>query len=122
MYCDRKDIELRISEPIVKFGETTDWFGDHERLDFEGFLSESSRQSPPLRQLKIPPYIEEEGINHTDHGRAQSITSGRLGAISLRVVVPTDSTIYQSLKKGTVVDGSDERKSRNHRKGVGVFR
>lgn len=105
VYCDRKGIELRISEPIVEFGETTEWFGDTEKHDFEGFLSDGNKQSPPLRQLKIPPYNEEEGIEHTDRGRARSIISGRLGAISLRVV-PLDPLIYQSLKQGKMVEGS----------------
>ncbi|KAL3921289.1 MAG: hypothetical protein SGILL_002826 [Bacillariaceae sp.] len=105
IYCGR-EIGLRISEPIVEFGETTAWFGDNE-LDFQGFLSDANKKSPPLRQLTIPPYNEEEGIEHTDRGRARSIISGRLGAISLRAV-PFDPLIFQSIKQGSLIEGSAE--------------
>jgi ribosome assembly protein 1 len=106
VYCDKKDIELRISEPIVEFGETTAWFGDNE-LDFQGFLSDRSKTTPPLRQVKIPPYNEEEGIEFTDRGRARSIVSGRLSAVSLRAV-PLDPLIHQSLRRGRAVEGCEE--------------
>jgi ribosome assembly protein 1 len=46
IYCG-KDIEVRISDPIVEFGETTDWFEDE--MDFSGFLGNTA---PPLRQCK----------------------------------------------------------------------
>jgi ribosome assembly protein 1 len=104
VYCD-KEIQLRISEPIVEFGETTAWFGDNE-MDFQGFLSDSSKKTPPLRQLKIPPYNEEEGIEHTDRGRSRSIVSGRVAAISLRVI-PLDSSIHNSLKQGEIEEGCE---------------
>ena len=91
IHCEKKNIELRISEPIVEFGETTVWFGDNE-LDFEGFLSE---KKPLLRQLTIPPYNEEEGIEFCQQGRSRSIVSGRVGAVSLRVV-PLDQIIHES--------------------------
>jgi ribosome assembly protein 1 len=100
IYCDKKGVQLRISEPIVEFGETTAWFDDNE-LDFEGFLSESRKQVPPLRQLTIPPYNEEEGIEFSQRGRARSIVSGRVGAVSMRVV-PLDPMIYEALKGGDV--------------------
>jgi ribosome assembly protein 1 len=105
IYCS-KDIELRISEPIVEFGETTAWFGDNE-FDFQGFLSDSNKKTPPLRQLKVPPYNEEEGIENTDRGRSRSIFSGRLGAICLRAV-PLDRLIFESLQQGAISEGSQE--------------
>jgi ribosome assembly protein 1 len=100
IYCDKKGVQLRISEPIVEFGETTAWFDDNE-LDFEGFLSESRKHVPPLRQLTIPPYNEEEGIEFSQRGRARSIVSGRVGAVSMRVV-PLDPMIYEALKGGDI--------------------
>mmetsp|Transcript_49300 Transcript_49300/g.56854 ORF Transcript_49300/g.56854 Transcript_49300/m.56854 type:complete len:1160 (+) Transcript_49300:127-3606(+) len=107
VYCDKKGIELRISEPIVEFGETTAWFDDNE-LDFKGFLSASSKQVSPLRQLTIPPYNDEEGIEFSQRGRARIIVSGRVGAVGLRVV-PLDRMIYESLKGEKVSEGcSDE--------------
>ncbi|KAG7368345.1 translation elongation factor aEF-2 [Nitzschia inconspicua] len=104
VYCD-KEVELRISEPIVEFGETTAWFGDNE-MDFSGFLSDSSKKTPPLRQLSIPPYNEEEGIENTDRGRCRSIVSGRVGAISLRAV-PLDPIIFESMKQQKTIQGSE---------------
>lgn len=104
VYCDRV-VQLRISEPIVEFGETTAWFGDNE-IDFQGFLSENSKKTPPLRQLKVPPYNEEEGIEHTDRGRSRSTLSGRTAAIHLRAV-PLDSGVFESLKQGKITDGSE---------------
>jgi ribosome assembly protein 1 len=67
VHSDRKDIELRISEPIVEFGETTDWFSEYVNTDFDGFLDKQSTMLP-VRQLSIPPYNEEEGIDYTDCG------------------------------------------------------
>jgi ribosome assembly protein 1 len=106
VYCDKKDIQLRISEPIVEFGETTAWFGTNE-MDFQGFLSDSSKKTPPLRQLTIPPYNEEEGIEFTYRGRTRSIVSGRVCAITLRAV-PLDLLVYESLRQGKLLSGCDE--------------
>mmetsp|Transcript_28623 Transcript_28623/g.77509 ORF Transcript_28623/g.77509 Transcript_28623/m.77509 type:complete len:1118 (-) Transcript_28623:225-3578(-) len=104
VYCDKKDIQLRISEPIVEFGETTTWFDDSE-FDFEGFLSEKSQKVEPLRQLCIPPYNEEEGNDFAKRGRSRSIVSGRVAAVSLRVV-PLDLMIYNALQDGKVSEES----------------
>ena len=98
VYCEKKDIQLRISEPIVEFGETTAWFDDGE-FDFEAFLSEKNQKGPPLRQMTIPPYNEEEGNEFAKRGRSRSIVSGRVAAVSLRVV-PLDITVFQALKEG----------------------
>jgi len=106
VYCDKKDMQLRISEPIVEFGETTAWFDDNE-FDFEGFLSEKSQKVPPMRQMTIPPYNEEEGNELAKRGRSRSIVSGRVAAVSLRVV-PLDETIIQSLKEGKVSEESTD--------------
>jgi len=104
VYCDKKDIQLRISEPIVEFGETTAWFDDSE-FDFEGFLSEKSQRVPPLRQLTIPPYNEEEGNELAKRGRSRSIVSGRVAAVTLRVV-PLNRAVYNALKEGEVDEDS----------------
>eukprot|EP00536_Pseudo-nitzschia_multiseries_P007005 jgi/Psemu1/194343/e_gw1.156.19.1 len=104
VYCDKKDIELRISEPIVEFGETTTWFDDSE-LDFEGFLSEKSQKVAPMRQLTIPPYNEEEGNEFANRGRSRSIVSGRVAAVSLRVV-PLHQMVCNALKEGEVTEES----------------
>mmetsp|Transcript_7723 Transcript_7723/g.18924 ORF Transcript_7723/g.18924 Transcript_7723/m.18924 type:complete len:1111 (-) Transcript_7723:1071-4403(-) len=104
VYCEKKDIQLRISEPIVEFGETTAWFGDGE-FDFEGFLSEKNQKSPPMRQMTIPPYNEEEGIEYAKQGRSRSIVSGRVAAVSLRTV-PLDPMVFQALKEGEMSEDS----------------
>mmetsp|Transcript_9380 Transcript_9380/g.23026 ORF Transcript_9380/g.23026 Transcript_9380/m.23026 type:complete len:1096 (+) Transcript_9380:152-3439(+) len=104
VYCEKKDVELRISEPIVEFGETTAWFDDGE-LDFEGFLSEKNQRGPPLRQTIIPPYNEEEGNEFAKRGRSRSILSGRVAAVSLRVV-PLDPMVFQAMKGGRVSEDS----------------
>ena len=98
VYCEKKDIPLRISEPITEFGETTAWFGDSE-FDFEGFLSEKNQNSPPMRQMTIPPYNEEEGIEFAKRGRSRSIVSGRVAAVSLRAL-PLDPLVFQALEEG----------------------
>lgn len=104
VYCEKKDIPLRISEPIVEFGETTAWFGDNE-FDFEGFLSEKNQKGPPLRQMTIPPYNEEEGNEFAKLGRSRSIVSGRVAAVSLRVI-PLDSMVFQALKEENISEDS----------------
>ncbi|CAJ1934862.1 unnamed protein product [Cylindrotheca closterium] len=97
IYCER-NIELRISDPIVEFGETTTWFEDE--LDFGNFLE---RSSAPLRQSTIPPYNEEEGLEFALHGRSRAILSGRAAAISLRVV-PLPNSIYVALQSKKLVE------------------
>ena len=106
VYCEKKDIQLRISEPIVEFGETTAWFDDSE-FDFAGFLSEKNQKCQPLRQMTIPPYNEEEGIEFAKRGRSRSIVSGRVAAISLRVL-PLDPGVFQSLKEGKIYEESTD--------------
>ena len=101
VYCG-KDIEMRISEPIVEFGETSDWF--ENEMDYQGFFASSA---PPLRQATIPPYNEEEGIEHAKHGRSRTVLSGRHAAISLRTI-PLTQTVYASLREGSLRDGSEE--------------
>jgi translation elongation factor EF-G len=100
VYCRRKDIQLRVSDPIVEFGETTDWFADkQEDTDFQAFFDD---QSPPLRQTTVPPYNEEEGLAYARHGRTRAIVSGRCAAISLRVV-PLSSSVHQALQQKKIV-------------------
>ena len=100
VYCG-KDIELRISDPIVEFGETTDWFDDE--LDYASFFDSPSTL---LRQCTIPPYNEEEGLEYASKGRSRAILSGRFGAISLRVI-PLKASIHSSLSAKRLIDGSE---------------
>ena len=101
LYCG-KEIELRISDPIVEFGETTDWF-DNE-MDFEAFFNDPA---PRLRQCIIPPYNEEEGLDHAKHGRIRAILSGRFAAIHLRAI-PLTQNVSLALKERKVVEGCNE--------------
>ena len=101
-YCGKKDIQLRISSPIVEFAETTEWFPNEE--DYVNFLTS---QSPPLRQTRIPPYNEEEGISQARKGRMRVVLSGRCAAIGVRVV-PLSPFVYASFQSNTVVDGSTD--------------
>jgi len=101
IYCSR-EIEVRISDPIVDFGETTDWFDDE--TEYTTFYDDPS---PPLRQVVIPPFNEEEGLAFAQRGRMRSILSGKGAAISLRVV-PLANVVYNSLRDKQVVDGSEE--------------
>ena len=94
VYCGKDSIKLRISEPIVEFGETTEWFANE--LDYKTFYDE--RNARPLRQCSIPPYNEEEGLVHAKRGRMRAILSGRGAAIHLRAV-PLADPVYQSLQK-----------------------
>jgi ribosome assembly protein 1 len=107
VYC-AKEIELRISDPIVEFGETTDWFHDHhpETADFAAFFDDAWTQ-PPMRQMVIPPYNEEEGIDFAARGRSRAVVSGRLAAIGVRTV-PLATSVYQSLQQKKRIEGSDE--------------
>jgi ribosome assembly protein 1 len=103
VYCG-KELKLRISDPIVEFGETTDWF-QGETADYAAFYDD--RSSPLARQAMIPPYCEEEGIGNAYRGRTRTILSGRSAAIRLRVV-PLSESIYSCLKLETVTNGSEE--------------
>ena len=95
------DIPLRISDPLVDFGETTDWF--EQEFDFRKF---SVLEEMLTRQTKIPPYNEEEGLQFSLNGRSRVITSGRGAAISLRVL-PLTNSVYQSIVQKRMVEGSD---------------
>jgi ribosome assembly protein 1 len=101
VYCSR-EIEVRISDPIIDFGETTDWF--ENETEYTAFFDDPS---PPLRQVVIPPFNEEEGLVYARRGRMRSILSGRGAAISLRVL-PLAQEVYQSLEEKEVKEGSAE--------------
>lgn len=105
VYCGKESMELRISDPIVEFGETTEWF-EHETSDFGAFAA-ASAAAVPLRQTKIPPYNEEEGLEYAHRGRCRTIITGRLGAISIRTV-PLKDTVFQALKEKKLVEGCEE--------------
>lgn len=96
VYCRKKDIQVRVSDPIVEFAETTDWFVDkQEDTDYQIFFDD---KSSCVRQTTIPPYNEEEGLAYARHGRTRAIVSGRCAAITLRVV-PLASCVYEALKQ-----------------------
>ncbi len=105
IYCGKESMELRISDPIVEFGETTDWF-EQETSEFSTFW-DASLTSAPLRQTTIPPYNEEEGLEYAHRGRSRTIISGRVAAISLRTV-PLKDSVYRAMKENQVVEGSEE--------------
>ena len=105
IYCSR-EIELRISDPIVDFGETTAWF-ENETTDYTTFYNDPS---PPLRQVVIPPFNEEEGLAVAHRGRMRSVFAEKSAAISLRVV-PLADAVYESLHKEQVVEGGEEELS-----------
>jgi ribosome assembly protein 1 len=104
-YCGKESMKLRISDPIVEFGETTEWF-ENETLDFASFWNSSLVRSP-VRQVTIPPYNEEEGIDYAYCGRSRSILTGRMAAISLRAV-PLKDTVFRAMKAQTVLEESEE--------------
>lgn len=93
------DIELRISKPIVDFRESTAYF-DNEIDDFKQFYK---MEIPPLRQTCIPPYCEEDGLNHAKNGRSRPIVSGKGMALHVRVL-PLAKEIYACLISGTFAD------------------
>ena len=103
VYCG-KEMHLRISDPIVEFGETTDWF-EGETADYKAFYED--RSEPVARQATIPPYCEEEGIGNAYRGRTRTLLSGRSAAIGLRVV-PLAESVYSCLERKNVVDGSED--------------
>lgn len=91
-----RDIELRISKPIVEFRESTTWF-ENELDDFEHFYNQ---ESVPLRQTMIPPYCEEDGLQHAKNGRSRTIVSGRGMALHVRVL-PLSAEVHTCLKNNT---------------------
>ena len=101
VYCSR-EIALRISDPIVDFAETTDWFENED--DYQSFYDDPS---PPLRQAIIPPFSEEEGLSFARRGRMRSIFAGRGAALSLRVV-PLVKEVHSSLQQGQIEKGCQE--------------
>jgi ribosome assembly protein 1 len=92
LYCGKEGIKLKISDPIVEFAETTEWF-DTE-LNYDSFFNS---RAPQLRQTTIPPYKDEEGIALANHGRFRAVLPSQAAAISLRVVPLTDA-VFQAIK------------------------
>jgi len=101
IYCG-KAINLRISEPIVEFGETTEWFENES--DFASFFDD---KKPPLRQTVIPPYNEEEGLANTRKGRCRAVLSGRAAAIGVRVV-PLAPSVHRALQDKKLAANSED--------------
>lgn len=96
VYCNREGIKFRVSDPIVDFGESTCWFDkETEETGFAAFFDDDTR--PPLRQMTIPPYNEEEGISLARHGRSRIFLTGRGAAVSLRAV-PLAPSVFKALK------------------------
>ena len=93
-------VELRISDPIVDFGETTSWL-QQETGDYKSFWD--AKAGPPLRQMSIPPYNDEPA---GERGRMRAILSGRGAAIWLRVV-PLAPGVYRALQKLSEGDANE---------------
>ncbi len=100
-YCEQP-IELRISDPIAEFGESTDYF-EEETTNFNLFYS-SKRQ--PLRQTIIPPYCEEEGLLNAKLGRCRVLLPDRRAALRIRTL-PLTTLVYQCLNERRLVEGSE---------------
>lgn len=98
-----KDIELRVSQPIVNFGESTTWF-ENEENDFQNFFN---LESPPLRQTLIPPYCYEDGINFARNGRCRTIVSDRTVAVHVRVL-PLSRSVFESIDSTALTESSNE--------------
>ena len=101
VYCDEK-IELRISEQIVEFGESTTWFDNELTETFEQFYK---LQSNPLRQTLIPPYCYEDGLAHALNGRSRVVISNKSVALHVRVI-PLPLNVHKSLVAGVIDDES----------------
>lgn len=86
LYCGKEGIKLKISDPIVEFAETTEWF--ETESNYESFYSS---RTPELRQTTVPPYKDEEGIALARHGRFRAVLPSQAAAIHLRVVPLSDS-------------------------------
>ena len=106
VYCSG-EIELRTSDPIVDFGETTTWFPS-EVEDYRAFYND---KSPQPQQATMPPFNEEPGLAGANHGRARSLISGNSAALRIRVV-PLAESVYQSLQMKRIAvsegDSTDE--------------
>jgi len=97
-------IKLRISAPIVDFGETTEWFPTERTTDYTSFYdvghSRTIPPPPPLRQVSIPPYCYEDGLGGAKRGRSRVVVSGGVGrrcvAVSVRVV-PLATSVWDRL-------------------------
>jgi len=98
LYCGKDGIKLKVSDPIVDFGETTTWFPNE--MHYETFFDSLS---DPLRQETIPPYNEEKGLSHAKRGRSRCLLSGKVAALSLRVV-PLHTSVQKGLIEGRVED------------------
>lgn len=103
IYCGKEGVKMRISDPIVDFAETTDWFPNNELENYVAFYDD---RSPRLRHTMIPPYSEEEGIIFAKNGRVRSLVAGRGAAISIRVV-PLVATVHKSLQIDEVEDEAE---------------
>ncbi|KAL7437180.1 hypothetical protein ACHAXM_005480 [Skeletonema potamos] len=101
VYCDG-NIKIRTSDPITSFRETTTYFPNEE--DFDSFRKS---KIPPLRQTTIPPYCDEEGLEHANKGRCRAVVSGRGSAITIRVV-PLPRSVYLCLKSKKLMEGCEE--------------
>jgi len=99
IYCEKEGIKLKISDPIVDFAETTDWFETMNEI--ENYAAFYENKLPRLRHTTMPPYNEEEGIAHAKHGRTRAILHGKSGAIHLRVV-PLARSVFKSLQQGSI--------------------
>ena len=102
LYCGVK-INLRISDQIVEFGESTTWF-ENEKSDFKQFYN---FRSQPLRQTMIPPYCYEDGLSLANNGRSRAILSNKAIALHVRVI-PLPITVYDSLVKKEKVDNCND--------------
>lgn len=100
-YCDR-EVELRISDPIVDFAETTVWFTDPQ----EGICPPEA--TARLRQTTISPYREEEGIRLAHHGRCRSLLPGRGAALQIRVLPLAPSVLQALTDKAASKESHDE--------------
>ena len=101
VYCDG-NIKIRTSDPITSFRETTAWFTNED--DFDSFMSSTI---PPLRQTIIPPYCDEEGLEHAYKGRCRAVISGRGSAITIRII-PLPRSVYECLKSKNLIEGCEE--------------
>jgi ribosome assembly protein 1 len=102
VYCGEQ-IELRISEQIIEFGETTTWF-ENEVSDFDQFYN---LQSPPLRQTLIPPYCYEDGLGSARNGRSRVVISNKTAAMHVRVI-PLPKDVYDSLVQKSKSEKCDD--------------
>lgn len=94
VYCE-KEIKINTSDPIVEFGEGTTYF------DFEKKGPESVRKAwiktPPLRQVTITPYCDEDGIENAKLGRCRAMIAGKSGSISFRVL-PLSQSLFRYIE------------------------